>query len=151
MIEAMGSLRDLPGRPRYLVVGRTHPKVLADDGEAYRDARMEQARRSGVADSVSFDARYWSVPMLTALVQSAAVVVLPDFRAFLAAAVDRDRQVEDDVVLRVRQLGLQLLQDLRGARSCREQMRSTSSSVLSCTSSCLNGRRETATAEVPKP
>jgi glycosyltransferase involved in cell wall biosynthesis len=77
VIEAMGSLRDLPGRPRYLVAGQTHPKVLANDGEAYRDARMEQARRSGVADCVSFDARYRDVSMLTALVQSAAVVVLP--------------------------------------------------------------------------
>ncbi len=77
VIEAMGSLKDLPGRPRYLVAGQTHPKVLADDGEAYRDARMEQARRGGVADSVSFDARYWNVSMLPALIQSAAVVVLP--------------------------------------------------------------------------
>ena len=58
VIEAMGSLNDLPGRPRYLVAGRTHPKVLAADGEAYRDARIEQARRTGVADSVSFDAGY---------------------------------------------------------------------------------------------
>ena len=77
VIEAMGSLNDLPGRPRYLVAGRTHPKVLAADGEAYRDARTEQARRSGVADSVCFDAGYRSVSTLTALVQSAAVVVLP--------------------------------------------------------------------------
>jgi hypothetical protein len=34
------------------------PKVPAADGEAYRDARMEQARRSGVADSVYFDKGY---------------------------------------------------------------------------------------------
>ncbi len=65
VIEAMGSLTDLPGRPRYLVAGRTHPKVLAADGEAYRDARMEQARRSGVADSVCFDTGYRNVSMLT--------------------------------------------------------------------------------------
>lgn len=77
VIEAMGSLNDLPGRPRYLVAGRTHPKVLAADGEAYRDARMEQARRCGVADSVHFATGYRSVAMLTALIQSAAVVVLP--------------------------------------------------------------------------
>ncbi len=77
VIEAMGSLNGLPGRPTYLVAGRTHPKVFAADGEAYRDARMEQARRSGVADSVSFDAGYRDVPMLTALVQSCSVVVLP--------------------------------------------------------------------------
>jgi glycosyltransferase involved in cell wall biosynthesis len=77
VIEAMGSLNGLPGRPRYLVAGRTHPKVLAAEGEAYRDARMEQARRCGVADSVHFDTGYRSVAMLTELVQSAAVVVLP--------------------------------------------------------------------------
>ena len=77
VIDAMGSLHDLPVRPRYLIAGRTHPKVLAADGEAYRDARAEQARLGGVADSVSFDASYRDVPSLTALVQSSAVVVLP--------------------------------------------------------------------------
>ena len=78
VIEAMGSLNDLPGRPKYLVAGQTHPKVLADDGEAYRDARTEQARRSGVADSVTFDARYWSI-VDRCLPSSSprAVVVLP--------------------------------------------------------------------------
>lgn len=77
VIEAMGSLDDLPGRPRYLVAGRTHPKVLAADGETYRDALMELARRCDVADSVCFDTGYRNVEMLTALIQSAAVVVLP--------------------------------------------------------------------------
>jgi polysaccharide biosynthesis protein PslF len=77
VIEAMSSLNGLPGRPRYLVAGRTHPKVFAADGEAYRDARIEQARRRGVTDSVSFDAGYRDVSMLTALVQSCSVVVLP--------------------------------------------------------------------------
>ncbi|MGZ4794238.1 MAG: glycosyltransferase [Ilumatobacteraceae bacterium] len=77
VIASMPSLKDLPGRPRYLVAGQTHPKVLAEAGEAYRDARKEQARRGGVADSVAFDARYWNVSMLPALIQSASVVVLP--------------------------------------------------------------------------
>jgi glycosyltransferase involved in cell wall biosynthesis len=77
VIDAMGSLHDLPVRPRYLIAGRTHPKVLAADGEAYRNARAEQARLSGVADSVAFDASYRDVSSLTALVQSSAVVVLP--------------------------------------------------------------------------
>lgn len=52
VIEAMSSLRDLPGNPRYVVAGPTHPKVLAADGEAYRDALVEQARRSGLSGSV---------------------------------------------------------------------------------------------------
>ncbi len=77
VIEAMGSLHQLNGRPRYLIAGRTHPKVLAADGESYRDARAEQAQRMGVADAVFFDPDYRDVPSLTALVQQAAVVVLP--------------------------------------------------------------------------
>jgi glycosyltransferase involved in cell wall biosynthesis len=77
VIEAMGALRGLPVRPRYLIAGRTHPKVLAADGEAYRDARAEQARLGGLSDSVSFDASYRDGSSLTELVQSSAVVVLP--------------------------------------------------------------------------
>ncbi len=77
VIEVMGSLGDVAGRPRYLVAGRTHPKVLAADGEAYREARIEQARRSGLADSVCFDDGYRDVAMLTTLAQSSAAVVLP--------------------------------------------------------------------------
>jgi glycosyltransferase involved in cell wall biosynthesis len=77
VIEAMGSLHELNGRPRYLIAGRTHPKVLAAHGEAYRRACAEQAKSSGVADAVFFDADYRDVSSLTALIQSAAVVVLP--------------------------------------------------------------------------
>ncbi len=77
VIDAMPALRDVPGRPRYVIAGQTHPKVLAADGEAYRAARIEQARRAGVTDSVSFDAGYRSVASLNELAQSAAAVVLP--------------------------------------------------------------------------
>jgi glycosyltransferase involved in cell wall biosynthesis len=77
VIDAMVSLRDLPTRPRYLIAGQTHPKVLAADGEAYRAARIDQSRRSGVAASVCFDAGYRTVASLNALAQSAAAVVLP--------------------------------------------------------------------------
>ncbi|WP_442007569.1 glycosyltransferase [Mycobacterium sp. 2YAF39] len=77
VISSMAALAHLPGRPRYLVAGQTHPKVRAADGEAYRQARIEQARRGGLADSVSFDSAYRDVASLTSLAQSASVVVLP--------------------------------------------------------------------------
>lgn len=77
VIEAMASLRSLPGRPRYLIAGRTHPKVLATEGEAYRDGLIEQVRRSGLTDVVYFEQDYRNVATLLALAQSAAVVVLP--------------------------------------------------------------------------
>ncbi len=77
VIDAMPSLGDLPGKPRYVVAGRTHPRVLATEGEAYRDSLVEQARRLGVAGAVTFDAGYRSAAMLSALAQSAKIVVLP--------------------------------------------------------------------------
>jgi glycosyltransferase involved in cell wall biosynthesis len=77
VIDAMPLLTDVPGRPRYIVAGPTHPEVLAAEGEAYREARIEQARRCGVADSVSFDSGYYDQSMLTSLIQQSSVVVLP--------------------------------------------------------------------------
>jgi polysaccharide biosynthesis protein PslF len=77
VIEAMGALHELRGRPQYVVAGQTHPKVLAAEGDAYREARIEQARVSGLAGSVSFAPEYRSVSSLAVLVQSCAVVVLP--------------------------------------------------------------------------
>lgn len=77
VIDAMATLKDLPHPPRYLIAGRTHPKVLAAQGEAYRDSLIAQAERLGVSRSVSFDARYRTPEQLTALMQAASVVVLP--------------------------------------------------------------------------
>ncbi len=77
VIEAMPSLRDLPGRPRYLVVGRTHPKVVVAEGEAYRDGLIERARLAGVSDSVTFDDRFYNESMLAELILSAAVIAVP--------------------------------------------------------------------------
>ena len=77
VIDAMAALQDLPGRPRYVVAGRTHPKVLADEGEAYRESLIERVRRRGVAGSVHFDPHYYGGAALGALIQSCAVIVLP--------------------------------------------------------------------------
>jgi glycosyltransferase involved in cell wall biosynthesis len=77
VIDAMAVLKHLPGSPQYLIAGRTHPKVLAAQGEAYRDGLVAQAERLGVADSVSFDAEYRTPHAVTELIQAASVVVLP--------------------------------------------------------------------------
>jgi glycosyltransferase involved in cell wall biosynthesis len=77
VIDAMSSLKELRGQPRYLVSGATHPKVLAAEGEAYREACIERARSIGVASAVSFDSIYRSTASLSALIQTSAAVVLP--------------------------------------------------------------------------
>ena len=77
VIDAMVSLKSLLSAPRYIIAGRTHPKVLAAQGDRYREALVAQAKRVGVADSVSFDAVFRTPEQLTALIQTATVVVLP--------------------------------------------------------------------------
>ncbi|HEV7419395.1 MAG TPA: glycosyltransferase [Mycobacterium sp.] len=77
VIDAMVELKKLPGSPRYVIAGRTHPKVLAAEGDAYRDACLARAQRLGVADSVSFDPMYRTPAALTTLILQASVVVLP--------------------------------------------------------------------------
>jgi glycosyltransferase involved in cell wall biosynthesis len=57
-ICALGHLRDLHPAPRYLVAGQTHPKVLAQQGEAYRDGLRRRARAEDVSDLVEFDPVY---------------------------------------------------------------------------------------------
>ena len=74
-IDALVGLRDL--RPRYRVIGQTHPKVVQRDGEAYRTSLIARARTAGVADLLELDARYPTVDELAALVQQADVVLLP--------------------------------------------------------------------------
>jgi glycosyltransferase involved in cell wall biosynthesis len=74
-IDAMAGLRDL--QPRYLVMGRSHPKVVQRDGEAYRDGLAQRARDAGVHDIVELDGRYLSGAELAELVRQADVVLLP--------------------------------------------------------------------------
>lgn len=76
-IDALSELTDLRPRPRYVIAGRTHPKVVAFEGERYRDMLIQRAWASGVAASVTFDASYRDVTSLTGLIQQATVVVLP--------------------------------------------------------------------------
>jgi len=74
-IDAMAGLRDL--NPRYLVMGRSHPKVVQAHGEVYRDGLVQRARDAGVHDLVELDDRYLSVAELAELVRQADVVLLP--------------------------------------------------------------------------
>jgi glycosyltransferase involved in cell wall biosynthesis len=74
-IDAMAGLRDL--QPRYLVMGKTHPKVLERHGETYRTSLQRRIDVGGVADLVDLDPSYLTVADLATLVERADVVLLP--------------------------------------------------------------------------
>ena len=70
-LAASGTLVD------YVIAGQTHPKLVAQDGEAYREALMALVDRLGVGDQVTFVDRYLTPAALDALIGGADVVVLP--------------------------------------------------------------------------
>jgi polysaccharide biosynthesis protein PslF len=76
-IQALAALEHLQPAPTYLIAGRTHPRVLERDGEAYRRDLRDRADRLGISHQVIFDDRYLSPAALHALVRQADVVLLP--------------------------------------------------------------------------
>jgi len=76
-IEALALLGDLRPRPRYLIVGETHPKVRAASGEEYRTSLGARAARLGLSADVEFEAAYLDVPSLQQIVRRSTVVLLP--------------------------------------------------------------------------
>ncbi|HEY2672528.1 MAG TPA: glycosyltransferase [Rugosimonospora sp.] len=76
-IDALPGLRVLDPSPLYVVAGKTHPRVLAREGERYRDSLHERAEALGVADLVRFEPGYLDLDSLRRLVSRADVVLLP--------------------------------------------------------------------------
>jgi glycosyltransferase involved in cell wall biosynthesis len=77
MIDALASLGSSVPPVHYVIAGRTHPKVLAADGEQYREMLVRRAWQNGTAAHIRFDPSYRDLASLTALVRGATAVVLP--------------------------------------------------------------------------
>ena len=76
-VRAVAALAGRGLRVRYLVVGQTHPNVLADQGERYRDGLRSLAAELGVADLLELDDGYHDWSRLQSLVRAADLVLLP--------------------------------------------------------------------------
>jgi glycosyltransferase involved in cell wall biosynthesis len=77
MIDAMAMVPELTSRIRYVVAGQTHPKILANDGDGYRDMLKRRSRLLGVESIIEFDDTYRSLDSLLELINSVSCVVLP--------------------------------------------------------------------------
>lgn len=76
-IRALASLADLEHAPRYVIVGQTHPKVRAREGEAYRESLQALAHELGLDERVELDDGYHDARSLQRRLQESAVVLLP--------------------------------------------------------------------------
>lgn len=76
-IDAFAGLRDLSPVPRYIILGKTHPKVQASQGDAYLERLVARVHDLGLDDVVEFDGRYLDTDELATAVGQADLVLLP--------------------------------------------------------------------------
>jgi glycosyltransferase involved in cell wall biosynthesis len=76
-VAALATLRALDPLPLYVVAGQTHPRVLARDGEQYREMLCRQAAAIDVTHMLRFEPGYLDRNTLRRLVARADVVLLP--------------------------------------------------------------------------
>ncbi|SCG77279.1 glycosyltransferase [Micromonospora inositola] len=76
-LRALARLQDLDPTPTFTVAGRTHPKVIEHQGEAYRAGLHRLGAQLGVAHAVDYQPVYHDPAALGALIRSADVVLLP--------------------------------------------------------------------------
>lgn len=77
MIAAMPAIVARRPNAHYVVLGATHPNLLAKEGEAYRDRLMTQARDLGVADHISWINDFVETDKLLDWLTAADVYVTP--------------------------------------------------------------------------
>jgi glycosyltransferase involved in cell wall biosynthesis len=58
VVSALPEINKYHPEVKLLVVGQTHPDILAVDGEAYRDSLVSQAKKLGVSESLQFVNEY---------------------------------------------------------------------------------------------
>ena len=77
VIDAMPAILERFPDALYVVLGASHPHILARSGESYRAMLEERARRLGVADSVAFHNRFVSLEELTGFLAAADLYLTP--------------------------------------------------------------------------
>ena len=76
-IEALPALKAVCPDFIYILLGKTHPHVLAHEGEAYREGLWARVEALGLSDNVRFDDKYADEDLLKDYLLAADTYVLP--------------------------------------------------------------------------
>jgi len=77
MIDAMPAILDRAPHAVYVVLGATHPNLVRDQGEAYRESLVARARERGVEKQVLFLDQFVDTPTLLDFISMCDVYVTP--------------------------------------------------------------------------
>jgi len=76
-IRGFVGLKDLDPKPRYIILGRTHPKVRAAYGDSYLQGLMALVEELGLGDIVEFDGRYMDFDSLIETIRGVDMILIP--------------------------------------------------------------------------
>lgn len=76
-IEAMPAILERHPDVVYLILGATHPKLIENEGEVYREKLTQLAKDRGVSESVIFHDRFVSIEELKEFIGAADIYVTP--------------------------------------------------------------------------
>ena len=77
MIDALPAIVERHPRITYLVLGSTHPSVVAREGEAYRSSLQRRVRDLGMEEHVLFQPRFVDIDELLKYISAADICVTP--------------------------------------------------------------------------
>ena len=77
VIEALPAILERHPSTVYIVLGATHPNLLAQEGEAYREKLERLAAERGVAGNVIFDNRFVTLEQLKEFIGAADIYITP--------------------------------------------------------------------------
>ena len=77
MIDAMPSILKRRADAVYVVLGATHPNLVRDQGETYRESLMARVRELGIEDHVVFLDRFVDLATLLEFISMSGVYVTP--------------------------------------------------------------------------
>lgn len=77
MIEAMPAIVAAHPDALYRIVGATHPNLMAEQGEAYREGLMARAAQLGVAANIAWDNRFLDTEELLDSIEACDIYVTP--------------------------------------------------------------------------
>lgn len=77
VIDALPRIRAANPDALYRIVGATHPNLVAQHGESYRDGLKAQAERLGVADMIEWDDRFVDTPELLDQLEACDIYLTP--------------------------------------------------------------------------
>jgi glycosyltransferase involved in cell wall biosynthesis len=76
-IKSFASLKDLDPLPRYIILGRTHPKVRAAHGDDYLEGLKSLVEELGLGEIVEFDGRYMDTDSLIETIRGVDMILVP--------------------------------------------------------------------------